>query len=329
MKSFHFNSIKRKSKEGAPIIRLRQTQSWCCSTAIFAIAGLAFSGVGAEARTLDLSDPNDVILVEQKLNCSLNEGEPIVYWWHGKMYSRRPGEKDSHLFNMQGMNVRACDIMEDPVRGVGYRSVSREVMFYLDPETNEVSDTWVNPWTGEEVRIIQLANDPVSMNINRPSFALDEDGKPTAKFRAFEHNGYFLNGGGAARLFYNNPLAGDYQEYVGGTYHAMEFGTGATPVEDLLDGDADKVKDRVISWARVSKWLPWMKMGDRDGVSVLHTAGMRLDSWDDLPDVVKNEIRENYSTYVTAPTLDDDRPNETSWTVTQKAIDAWRMENND
>ena len=27
----------------------------------------------------------------------------------------------------------------------------------------------------------------------------------------------------------------------------MEFGTGATPVEDLLDSDADKVKDRVIS----------------------------------------------------------------------------------
>ena len=102
----------------------------------------------------------------------------------------------------------------------------------------------------------------------------------------------------------------------------MEFGTGATPVEGLLDGDADKVKDSVISWARVSKWLPWMKIGDRDGVAIFHTAVMRLDSRDDLPDFVKNEIRESYPTYVTAPALDDDRPNETSWTVTQKAIDA-------
>jgi hypothetical protein len=41
----------------------------------------------------------------------------------------------------------------------------------------------------------------------------------------------------------------------------MEFGTGATPVEDFLDGDAGKVKDSVISWARVSKWLSWMKLG--------------------------------------------------------------------
>jgi|TARA_B110000438_G_scaffold289135_2_gene323382 hypothetical protein len=68
-----------------------------------------------------------------------------------------------------------------------------------------------------------------------------------------------------------------------------------------------------------------MKIGDRDGVAVFHTAVMRLDSCNDLPDVVKNKIRENYSTYVTAPTLADDRPNETSWSVTQKAIDAWRM----
>lgn len=283
----------------------------------------------ASVERLDPNDPEDAIRINIKQNCSLKEGQDTVYWWHGKMYSRRPGERDRHLFNVQGMNVRACDILEDPKRGLGYRSVSREVMFYLDPETNEVVDTWVNPWTNEEVRVIQVANDPVSMNINRPFFAYDEDGKPKAKFNSFEHNGYYLNGGGAARLFYNNPLAGDYQEYVGGTYHAMEFGTGASPVDDVLDANADHVKDRVISWARVSKWLPWMKMGDRDGVAIFHTAGMRLDSWDDLPGVVKDEILENYPEYVTAPPLDDDRPNETSWTVTQKAIDTWREQDAD
>ena len=298
-------------------------------TKVLAAALCVSAPLTAGAQQLDPNDPEDAIRISIKQNCSLKEGEDTVYWGHGKMYSRRAGEKDRHLFNMQGMNVRACDILEDPKQGLGFRSVSREVMFYLDPKTNEVVDTWVNPWTNEEVRIIQVANDPVSMNIKRPSYAYDEDGKPKAKFRSFEHNGYYLNGGGAARLFYTNPLAGDYQEYVGGTYHAMEFGTGASPVDDLLDASADHVEDRVISWARVSKWLPWMKMGDRDGVAVFHTAGMRLDSWDDLPDVVKTEILENYPVYVTAPPLDDDRPNETSWTVTQKAIDTWREEDAD
>ena len=280
-----------------------------------------------DGADLDLSDPNDVVRAQIKQNCSLRAGEEAVYWWQGKMYSRRPGERDRHLFNVQGMNVRACDLLNDPKRGVGYRSVSREVMFYLDPETNEVVDTWTNPWTGEEVEVIQVANDPVNMPLGDgrfPVYAYNADGSPRARWTSFEHDGFFLNGGGAARLFYDNPLAGEYQEYVGGTYHAMEFGTGATPVDDLVDGDADHVNDRVISWARVSKWLPWMKMGDRDGVVIFHTAGLRLDSWDDLPEVVKNEILENYPAYVKAPPVDDTRPNETSWTVTKRAIDAQR-----
>lgn len=303
----------------------------CSSTSMSDSAASSITSGRADpsVQQLDPSNPEDVIRINIKQSCSLQEGVDTVFWWHGKMYSRRPGERDRHLFNVQGMNVRACDILKDPKRGLGFRSVSREVMFYLDPETNEVVDTWVNPWSNEEVRVIQVANDPVSMNINRPSYAYDEDGNPSAQFRSFEHNGYYLNGGGAARLFYKNPLAGEYQDYVGGTYHAMEFGTGASPIDDVLDANADYIKDRVISWARVSKWLPWMKMGDRDGVAIFHTAGMRLGSWDELPDVVKNEILENYPEYVTAPPLDDDRPNETSWTVTQKAIDSWRAEGTD
>lgn len=286
---------------------------------------------GAEARDLDLTDPNDVIRAQIKQSCSLTPGEEAIYWWQGKMYSRRPGEKDRHLFNVQGMNVRACQILEDEKKGLGYRTVSREVMFYLDPATNEVVDTWTNPWTGEEVQVIQVANDPVNMQLGDgrfPVYAYNEDGSPRARWTAFEHEGFYLNGGGAARLFYENPLAGDYQEYVGGTYHAMEFGTGASPIEDVVDGDAAAVTDRVISWARVSKWLPWMKMGDRDGVVIFHTAGLRLDSFDALPDVVKNEIEENYPAYVKAPPVDDARPNETSWTVTKRAIDEQRAQQN-
>ena len=287
----------------------------------------AMTTTPASATDLDLTDPNDVIRAQIKLSCSTKKGEDAVYWWQGKMYSRRPGEKDRHLFNVQGMNVRQCAILEDPKKGLGYRTVSREVMFYLDPETNEVVDTWTNPWTGEEVEVIQVANDPVNMQLGDgrfPVYAYNDDGTPRAKWTSFEHQGFYLNGGGAARLFYENPLAGDYQDYVGGTYHAMEFGSGAVPIDDIVDGDADHVSDRVISWARVSKFLPWMKMGDRDGVVIFHTAGLRLDSWDDLPVVVKNEILENYPAYVTAPPLDDDRPNETSWTVTKRAIDAQR-----
>ena len=80
-----------------------------------------------------------------KVRCSLNDGDTALYWWEGRMYSRMPAEKDRHLFNVQGMNIRHCETLKDPLRGLGFVARSRELMFYLDPETNEVLRTWTNP----------------------------------------------------------------------------------------------------------------------------------------------------------------------------------------
>ena len=300
------------------------TRSWARrgpATALL-IAGLVYTDAIAEARTLDLSDPNDVVLVEQKLNCSLNEGEPIVYWWQGSAYSRVPGERDRHLFNVEGMNIRACKNYEDEDRGHGFRSVSREVLFYKGPETNEILRTWTNPWTGEDVEVMHVANDPV--NMRRPMYAYSADGKP-AEFRGtVVGNRIFTTG--EAPLFYNNPLAGDYQEYVGNMYHAMEALNSYVYKDDLLDGDKAKLESYTLSWARFSEWLPWMKMRGRTGMMIFSTVGGRVDSYGDLPDSIKNEIAANYPIYREPPPIEDTRPNVTSWSYFKSQIDARRAE---
>ncbi len=288
-----------------------------------ALLGFAVASSAAVAQTqIDLNDPIAVFLANRKQTCTLKEGTPVLHWWTGKMYGRRAGEKDRHLFNIQGMNVRQCKFFDDPKRGPGYRSVSREIMLHLDPVTNAVMKTWKNPWTGEEVEVMNVANDPVSMRA--PNYARDENGKPTATFRYTRHGEYFLSGGGAARLFYKNPLAGEYQEYVGGDYHAMEFGTDALRVDQVLDPKAE-ITDAVISWGRVSKWLPWMKMGDKDGVVIYHTAGIRaVKGYSEIPEPMASELKTTYALYQAPPPIDDARPNETTWTVVKKAVDAKR-----
>lgn len=268
----------------------------------------------------DLDDPNDAIKVLQKQICSLNEGEPVLHWWQGSMMSRREGERDRKLFAVQGMNMRACKNFDDPERGHGFRSVGREVMLYLDPETNEVLKTWENPWTGEVVDVIHVANDPV--NMGRPLHAIAEDGTP------YSFRGTFMKGrvisGGATPLFYKNPLGGAYQDYIGGTYHAMEMGSTNMYEDELMDSSIPAAYRKTISWSRVSEWLPWMKMGDRGGVVFFATVGKRAAEIDDLPEPLRTEIRTNYTTYLTPPPLDDDRSNMTSWVSTKQAIDAAR-----
>jgi hypothetical protein len=301
--------------------RLRQARTLLVALAVVSLATTA-SAAGAK-RTLDPASADDQMRLQVKLSCSLVEGKPTLYWWSGRMYSRVPGERDRVLFNVHGMNMRQCRTKEDPVRGFCYRSVSREVMFYLDPKTNEVVRRWQNPWTGKEVDVVQVANDPV--NARDWFCARDKDGKPIDRSDSMTiKDGLLLEGGGAARLFYKNPLAGEYQDYVGGAYQAMEFGSTAANAREALDARDTELENAVISWGRISRWLPWMEMGDRDGLVVFHTAGMRLDSWEQLPEVVRREVESNYPIYRNPPPLDDPRLNETSWTVFKKYIDGKR-----
>jgi hypothetical protein len=263
---------------------------------------------------LDLNNPDDAVKALRKFQASLEDGKPVVFWWQGNIYSRIPGERDRLLFTYQGMNVRAAVTVAEAGRGYGYRQVSREILLYMDPKTGQVLRTWKNPWTGKDNEVIHVANDPVN---SRPTFAQG----PTGPFR---FPGFFKDGQGFIAmeipLFYTNPLAGDYQQYVGGDYQAMEIFNFYFPEAQLLDAKPD-MPDVAVSWTRISGWLPWMEMGSRVGTMIYNGVGRRLSSWDRLPDVLKEEIEANYPAYKTPPPLDDSRPNETSWTYFKKVID--------
>ncbi|MCS7017552.1 MAG: DUF1838 family protein [Cytophagales bacterium] len=273
----------------------------------------------ASAR-LDPSKPEDAVKIMRKLQSSLKDDEDVVYWWEGSVYSRVPGEKDRLLFTYQAMNVRRSATVTDPEKGYGYRMVSRELLFYQDPQTKEILRTWKNPWTGKEVEVIHIANDPVN---SRPIFANPNSANPYKLPGTFKDDMFLATF--EVPLFYTNPLAGEYQEYVGGTYQAIEIFNFACDVNDLLDANKNTAEKAIVAWNRVSKWLPWMEMGDRTGQLIFSGLGKKLKSWDDLPEVMKNEIRTNYPVYVSAPPTNDDRPNETSWTVFKKYIDAKRQ----
>lgn len=271
----------------------------------------------AVARTLDPAKPEDALEIMKRTQCGVQDNVPAVYRWSGKIYSRRDGEPDKHLFNMEGMNIRQCVTVTDPQRGTGYRMVSREITLYLDPKTNEVLRTWQNPYTGKSVEVMHIANDPVN---SRPSFPVGADGKPYTI--NLTRMGDMLLMGFEAPLYYVNPLAGDYQDYVGNKYHAMEIFDFAMPAS-TLDTKVASVNP-TVAWVRISDWMPWMMMEGRQGQMVFNAMGVKLKSFDELPEVMKTEIAKNYPAYTAAPPVDDTRPNETTWTVFKKKIDAQR-----
>jgi len=289
---------------------------------ILASLGLASGAASAQLLTSEVTRTGaDAVTWGAKMTCGTTEQGVTRYgMWEGKLYSRAPGERDRHIFDVFGINTRQCARLTDPVRGAGYRSVSREIMVYLDPVTGAIIDEWQNPWTGEKVGVIHVANDPV--NMRRPSFAVRDDGTPASvALRQYEDT---LVSSSEIPLFYDNPLTGDYQDYVGGKYHAMEIFNTFYTAADFLDANKKRVSDSRLAWQRVSGWLPWMKMGDRPGVMIFNATGFSTFDKAKISPKLMQVLESRFPLYLSPPPLDDARPNETTWTITKKAIDQQR-----
>ncbi|MCB1596309.1 MAG: DUF1838 domain-containing protein [Gammaproteobacteria bacterium] len=279
----------------------------------FALAVLLSFAVSA--APLDLKTPEGQIAALRRIQCSEVDGKPVTFYWKGVAYSRVPGEPDRLLFRVEGMNTRHCGPLANAKSKVDFRLVTREILLYEDPASGEVLKTWSNPWTGKTVEVVQVANDPVNGNYS----VVGRDGKPVnLPFEVLGKQWWLST---PVPLFYPNPLAGDYQQYIGGTYHATELFNFFGDIDDLNDRKRDTART-AVSWQRLSSWLPWMEMGDRAGMLYFHTAGRKLDKLDDLSATMKAEINSNYAEYRNPPPLDDQRPNETSWTYFKKQIDA-------
>jgi len=282
--------------------------------------GLAVASLAAPAaaQMLDPAKPEDAVQIAKRLQCGVSEDKPAVYHWSGNIYGRSPGQPDKLLFKGEGMNIRRCVEVTDPKLGKGWRMVSREVMLMLDPATGEVLKEWTNPYTGQKVEVMHIHNDPVN---GRPNFAMSADGKPY-RMASLRESGPWVFMPFEAPLFYTNPLQGEYQKYVGGTYHAMEIFDFAALKSELYNPKTPTAYP-MVSWVRVSQWAPWMEMGDRPGQMVFNAMGRKLPGgFEELPAVLKKEIRANYPIYEDAPPKDDTRPNETTWSKFKTLMDA-------
>lgn len=277
---------------------------------LLAAALAGFLATSATAAALKLETPRDHLLAMRKIQCSLKDGEVATWYWNGYAYSRVPGEPDRQLFAVEGMNIRQCGPLGDGRDG-SFKMVTREILLYKDPKTGEVLRTWTNPWTGKSVKVVHVANDPVNQRVG----ATDRAGRPFELPFVVNGNQWWLTS--TVPLFYRNALGGDYQDYVGGKYHATEMFNFFGDVDALANPRRASVPARV-AWVRMSDWLPWMEMGGRAGLVYFNTAGRRLDRFEDMPESFRAEIAVNYPAYVAPPPLDDERPNETSWTYFRK-----------
>lgn len=219
-----------------------------------------------------------------------DDGAETISWWTGDVYGWRRDDGPHHLFGFEGVNVARAVRADD-----GWRLLAREAAAYLDPVTREIIDVWDNPFTGSAVEVQHVFNDPVNQRLGAHPVPVTAVGGQVV----FNVD---------VRLAYPSPLkVADYPDNsAGDTYRAMELFQFFAAAGDLESGAASV--PCAFSWCRVSPWLPWMAMGQREGSLVYHCRGGKTD---EVPERLARHVGERFLHAPDTWTA----PNMTSWTA--------------
>ena len=235
-----------------------------------------------------------------KTRSSLDPQESNYLIWAGGIYAFMPGEKRKLLFKMMGMSVSRCIPVKE--KEGEWDFTSRELTYYLDPSTGEMLHKWENPWTGETVTVMHVANNPVQ-GLFAGKFPAQVDGDETTfAFDIFPT--------------YPNPLADDpkFAAYSPSPiYQAAELFKLTVPTADLLNPELLTVSQLRLSWDRFGQWLPWMKMGDRPGYMIYSGYGSKVNGFSELPELLQEQLNNRVPLYKDAPNAALDVEDMTSW----------------
>ncbi len=243
----------------------------------------------------------------QRMECSSKPGEITRFAFAGRAWSRRAGEQDRLLFALEGMLIRTAAPLVDPQRGQGFQRLGREMMVHRDPVTGVVLDHWDNPFTGERVDVVHVAND----HVNGTYYERDAAGRPLSL--ALERKGPFWQHAQVLPIRRPNPLGAGYEREIGGMYHACEL-FGFTGIAAQIEDPACASLDVAVNWSRLSDWYPWMGMEGREGMIYVHTTGAKLAPGASLPGDLQMLIDTRFPAFNTPPAVGDNAAMDTSWT---------------
>lgn len=228
--------------------------------------------------------------------------------WDGRVEARVPGEAPRVLFGVTGMNIARCLHVDGR-----WHLTSRELMYYLDPDTGAVLDRWQNPWTGATVPVVHVANGLVQNQLRGPA--------------PLEIYGDRAVSDIEIHVVYPNPLATtpELRPFSPqAMYDATERFRLSTLARDLRDASLPAVPDLDIRWNRTGPWLPWMDMGSRPGHLAYDAVGRKVDSIASLPALLRDGITNRVPLFLHAPECIVPAKNDTSWTYFARHVEAYK-----
>ena len=196
-------------------------------------------------------------------------GADTVFHFSGKVYSLVPNEKSMELFDYEGCTISRIDSTE-----AGYRLLGKEIGLFLDHRTGEILRTWKNPFTLQIVPVIHVWNDPANQRFEYDANTLPyirqflpstEIGESVVYHsELFPFYPHVLS-----RRLFGDQVQGDYLQ-------SAELREYRVKQADLANTQSCSVPAE-FSYIWISPWLPFMKMGDREGQMLFVLRGSKLE----------------------------------------------------
>ena len=229
-------------------------------------------------------------------------------WFDGKAIGIMPGKKNLELVGFEGFSVTRLLPLEDG----SYRKLLREVGFYKDLRTGEILETFDNPYTGETVKVVPIANDPFNFTISEfipipPTYGgLNKVAPPKIPLLMdWKKRGDKVLLTSDIHLFYPSSLQPDAwpRESPGPNTQVSEMFRYIIDPEQLGDPDNTSVSF-FGSWVRSTPWFPWMLMDQAPGQCLYVCDQGAGDTLDIVPDRILKAARKIDPKFLSAPTED-------------------------
>jgi hypothetical protein len=241
-----------------------------------------------------------------KLEADIAPGKFVNGYVTGTVMGVRENEPVKELFGFEVFS--AIRVLKQP--NGDYQRLCRELIFYRNLKTGELMDSWNNPYTNEEVRVVDVANDPFNYRISDfypdpPSYGgLNTEKRPR---RPFIRNWTLITDdvvvlSSDIHLYYRNALdpAKWVRESAGPMNRVSELFRYVIQRDDLENDSLTHIPHTGV-WNRITPWLPWMLMGTSPGHIVYAGTFTSVAGIDSVPKNVATRVLERFPTYVTAP----------------------------
>lgn len=291
-------------------------------TAAAAISAVGITGCSTEAvketvtktstkkpLVLNYKDPKWNRDAMARIHGNLDFSKEKIGWYKGKAIGVVPNKKNIEICGFEGFSVTRLI----PLEGGAYRKLLREVGFYTDLRTGEILEELENPYTGEIVRTVPIANDPFNFTIEEfwpepPNYGgLNEADKPPRipMIKKWQEKGDTVLLESDIHLFYPSALQPDKwpRESSGPMNRVSEMFRYYIDRDQLGDPDNTSV-EFFGSWVRETPWFPWLLMDGAPGHCMYVCDQGAWDHWDFIPQNIIDAAKAIDPKFLSAPTED-------------------------